>query len=177
MQTFLPYASFAATAAVLDDKRLGKQRVETLQVLQTLLRERLITSDQVTTKFALKTRTKSVPRAQIDWVREPVVTQGWVHHPAVLMWKGYELSLLEYQEATCAEWVARGNKDTCLIKSQVLLEPYMDTLNKSTPEFINDCDVHRSHKSNLIRKDEAFYGAIWKGIPNDLPYKWPVSHV
>src|SRR3954451_3124967 len=36
MQTFLPYAGFTASAEVLDPKRLGKQRVETLQVLRGL---------------------------------------------------------------------------------------------------------------------------------------------
>ena len=39
MQTFLPFADFAASAAVLDDRRLGKQRVETLQVLRALVEE------------------------------------------------------------------------------------------------------------------------------------------
>lgn len=34
MQTFLPYPSFAESAAVLDTARLGKQRVETLQLLR-----------------------------------------------------------------------------------------------------------------------------------------------
>ena len=37
IQTFLPYADFVTTAQVLDTKRLGKQRVETLQILNTLL--------------------------------------------------------------------------------------------------------------------------------------------
>ena len=37
MQTFLPYADFAQTASVLDDKRLGKQRVETLQIMTALV--------------------------------------------------------------------------------------------------------------------------------------------
>ncbi len=36
MQTFLPYRSFERSARVLDPKRLGKQRVETLQILHTL---------------------------------------------------------------------------------------------------------------------------------------------
>ena len=36
MQTFLPYPDFAASAAALDPKRLGKQRVEALQVLRAL---------------------------------------------------------------------------------------------------------------------------------------------
>ncbi|MBG6217158.1 hypothetical protein IWX75_001612 [Arthrobacter sp. CAN_A6] len=37
MQTFLPYADFASSAAVLDQARLGKQRVETLQTLRALV--------------------------------------------------------------------------------------------------------------------------------------------
>jgi hypothetical protein len=36
MQTFLPLPDFAATAAVLDDVRLGKQRVEAYQIVRTL---------------------------------------------------------------------------------------------------------------------------------------------
>ena len=36
MQTFLPVADFAESARLLDSPRLGKQRVETLQVLRAL---------------------------------------------------------------------------------------------------------------------------------------------
>lgn len=36
MQTFLPYQSFGKSASVLDRQRLGKQRVEVLQILNTL---------------------------------------------------------------------------------------------------------------------------------------------
>ena len=36
MQTFLPHADFRRTAEVLDSPRLGKQRVETLQILRAL---------------------------------------------------------------------------------------------------------------------------------------------
>ena len=36
MQTFLPYPDFKMSAACLDDKRLGKQRVECLQILRCL---------------------------------------------------------------------------------------------------------------------------------------------
>lgn len=36
MQTFLPYPSFVESAAVLDYKRLGKQRVEAKQILKAL---------------------------------------------------------------------------------------------------------------------------------------------
>jgi Pyrimidine dimer DNA glycosylase len=37
MQTFLPYPSFTDSAKVLDQKRLGKQRVENLQIMKALL--------------------------------------------------------------------------------------------------------------------------------------------
>lgn len=36
MQTFLPYADFDQSARVLDNKRLGKQRVEAYQILKAL---------------------------------------------------------------------------------------------------------------------------------------------
>lgn len=37
MQTFLPVASFEETAKILDYRRLGKQRVEARQILNTIL--------------------------------------------------------------------------------------------------------------------------------------------
>ena len=37
MQTFLPYRSFESSARVLDRARLGKQRVETLQIMKALV--------------------------------------------------------------------------------------------------------------------------------------------
>jgi len=37
VQTFLPYADFAETAKSLDMKRLGKQRVETMQIMNAIL--------------------------------------------------------------------------------------------------------------------------------------------
>lgn len=36
MQTFLPYKSFIKSLSCLDDKRLGKQRVEAMQILNAL---------------------------------------------------------------------------------------------------------------------------------------------
>jgi hypothetical protein len=37
MQTFLPYADPVLTAKILDNKRLGKQRIETIQIARNLL--------------------------------------------------------------------------------------------------------------------------------------------
>ena len=39
VQTFLPDPDFVATARLLDGRRLGKQRVEALQILRALHRQ------------------------------------------------------------------------------------------------------------------------------------------
>ena len=39
MQTFLPYENFNETASVLDWKRLGKQRVEAMQIVNAIVKQ------------------------------------------------------------------------------------------------------------------------------------------
>lgn len=84
MQTFLPYESFFKSAECLDNKRLGKQRVEACQILKTLLKGP-ITNGKVT---------------------------PWYNHPAVQMWKGYDGSLRRYTNCMIDEWVRRKFKNT-----------------------------------------------------------------
>lgn len=141
MQTFLPYPDFAASAKVLDRQRLGKQRVETLQITRALVQGR-----------------------------------GWIHHPATKMWANHLGALLAYQRAICGEWVGRGYADTCLHKTLaelVGLSP--ESVDPLLPPWFDDEVFHRAHQSNLIRKDPAFYGPQFPGVPDDLPYLWPVS--
>lgn len=141
MQTFLPYRDFEKTAASLDMKRLGKQRVETLQIVKAIL-----------------TPTQ----------------KGWQNHPAVNMWRGYLGSLLDYQVAICYEWVAnRGYKDTCLEKTELLLESA--DLGISDPPWLGNEAVHVSHQSNLVQKDPIFYRTVFPDAPDNLEYVWPVS--
>lgn len=143
MQTFLPYADFAMSARVLDRQRLGKQRVETLQIMNALL----------------------------------VPGYGWANHPAVRMWRGYERALGRYQEAVCAEWVARGYQDSCLAKTRQALaafETAHGARSDADPEWLGRDDVHRSHRSNLKRKWPEFYGPLFEeGLEMDLAYVWP----
>ncbi|MFC0624669.1 MSMEG_6728 family protein [Kribbella deserti] len=144
MQTFVPYADFAASAAVLDDRRLGKQRVETLQILRALV-----------------------------WP-----DYGWKHHPAVGMWRGFTRALVGYGTAVCREWGARGHTDSTL---PTLLEftggevPEQPTLAAAgaLPPWLGEEAVHLSHRSALLRKDPTYYGPIFPGVPDDLPYLWP----
>lgn len=137
MQTFLPYSSFEQTAAVLDRQRLGKQRVEALQILSVLSGE----------------------------------TSAWSKHPAVLMWAGYEDWLISYGEAICESWIELGYKDTCLTKLEnypIFSDPWKE------PPWLGDPDFHRSHQSNLVRKNPNHYRQFFPDVPDDLPYIWPV---
>lgn len=152
MQTFLPYlgkaesayAYYEECAGLLDQKRLGKQRVENLQIMKALL----------------------------------LGGTGWVNHPAVKMWKGYEWSLLMYQSAICKEWIHQFSfKDTCLDKTILLYFKNTDlssTADHSDPPWLYNRAMILSHQSNLIRKDPEYYRKKFKGVPNDLPYIWPV---
>ena len=150
MQSFLPRPDFSATAEVLDPRRLGKQRVETLQILRGLV----------------------------------VPGYGWRHHPAVKMWTGYEEALVRYGLDICAAWVAGGRADTCAatlvrdltagrgvsgVRTQAALREAGEL-----PPWLGDEELHRSHRSALLRKDPNWYGRYFNDPP-DLPYVWPAS--
>jgi hypothetical protein len=147
MQTFVPFADFDESARVLDDRRLGKQRVETLQIMRAL----------------------TIP------------TYGWQNHPVTRMWRGYRAALMDYQEATCAEWVRRGFGDTCLEKTlddlataPADLDAYIgETFER--PPWLADESIMISHRSNLLRKYPEFYAPLFPDVPPDLDYVWPVT--
>ena len=146
MQTFLPYAGFQRTARALDPRRLGKQRVEAFQAL----------------------RGQSVPG------------YGWRHHPVVKMWHGHEEALAAYGVAICREWIRRGHADTVLASIVATLgrEPRTQAELRRAgllPPWLGNAAFHRSHRSALVRKDPAWYGPMFPGVPDDLAYVWPPS--
>lgn len=140
MQTFLPYEDFELSAESLDYRRLGKQRVETWQIIRALNGE----------------------------------TRGWTSHPASRMWRGYEQRLVTYGIVVCKEWIRRGYKDTMLERFERLRDvPTSQRRAEVDPSWLGRPDFHRSHQSNLVRKDPDFYSPIFPGIPADLKYVWP----
>lgn len=144
MQTFLPYPDYEQSAHVLDRQRLGKQRVEVLQILNIL---------------------HEIQGAKM----------GWVNHPAVKMWRGYEPQLCAYGIAVCEEWLARRYNDTCLDKIKQHLEWAISAPFDYPPWFGNEA-FHLSHQSNLLRKDPDHYRKYFGDkVPLDLPYVWPVK--
>lgn len=148
MQTFLPLPGYVASAKVLDNKRLGKQRVECKQILR-----------------ALGMRVGS----------QHIISGGWRHHPAVLMWRGFEYSLCCYAITVCDEWRARGWKDSLLPQFEFVASLLYLSGERGRPPFIGNDAFHASHRSNLLRKDPDFYGKYGWTEPNDLPYVWPIT--
>lgn len=135
MQTFLPYPDFHRSCRCLDDKRLGKQRVEAKTLLNILLG---------------RTRTR-----------------GWAHHPAKLMWQGYENALKIYYNECLKEWMARGFRNRMKFESVRGRVVY--------PPWLGDERFHASHRSNLLRKDPEYYRQFGWREPPDLPYFWPTK--
>lgn len=135
MQTFLPYPSFSESAKCLDYRRLNKQGVECLQILNALVHKK-----------------------------------GWIHHPATLQWRGYENCLVEYSLIMRAEWVNRGYKDSITDKLKSFFNP---NGSMSVPNWLGNENFHKSHRSNLLRKDYAFYSKFGWTEPDNLEYIWP----
>lgn len=99
-------------------------------------------------------------------------SKGWTNHPASKMWHGHEKALCLYGLAMCMEWQARGYQDTLAAK-------FLDTLtslsgDNSPPPWFGNESLHLSHQSNLVRKMPAHYGPQFPGVPDNLPYVWPV---
>lgn len=137
MQTFLPVEDFKQSAMLLDYRRLGKQRVEAMQIYNALC--------NIPTKSGRSYR-------------------GWINHPAVLMWKGYEEALVLYRNAMIEEWILRGYNNT--------MEMYSVGDNVEMPYWLGDDRIHSSHRSNLLKKDFDFYSKYGWKEPLNIEYFW-----
>ena len=140
MQTFLPYADFSLSASVLDYRRLGKQRVEALQIYNALVDNPTLQGNKY---------------------------KGWLNHPAVLMWKGYEEALLLYKNKMIEEW-----RDVRKYNNTMEIVEVPDSI--EMPPWVGDERVHASHRSNLLRKDFEFYSKFGWQEDIDLEYYWAV---
>jgi hypothetical protein len=187
MQTFLPTSptelfplaqqhlgSWALTAeniaVTLDNKRLHKQALESWQILMCLL--------------------------QLDPDGNYRKPKGWVNHPAVKMWRGYEPALVIYIQAMITEWKRRGFKSSLTEKLNITvrfgkgkgllpivsLDSYYTT--EHLPPWMIDKDevklITHSHRMALLNKNYEHYNQFnWPEdsgikIPS-YEYHWPVN--
>ena len=150
MQTFLPFADFKKSAAVLDNKRLLKQLLEGRQIYKILATNQC--------------------------------SGGWVNHPAVRMWRNYDMAFYTYLVAIRDECDKRGikwDKNWSAIE-QLHENNWHRGDNIVMPPWIGDERIHQSHRNNLYRKDPEYYAEFvndgFISCCPDCSYVW-ASHL
>jgi hypothetical protein len=147
VQTFLPYSDFDASARVLDRARLGKQRVETLQVMRALV----------------------VPG--YGWQHHPVVAMWRGYRPALMAYQAATCAAwtdLGFAD-TCLPKTLEALE---LVPSDA--EAYRSG-DFELPPWMGRPEIHRSHRSKLIAKAPEFYRHLFPDDPPGLDYVWPVA--
>ena len=145
MQTFLPFPSFEESAHALDAARLGKQRVETLQILRALI----------------------VPT--YGWQRHPAVGMWRGHVPALT---AYGLAMVDAWDGlghadTVRDQLVEFAPQVAGVPQQALADEGL------LPPWVGDPALHESHRSKLIAKDPERYRPLFPGTPEGLEYVWP----
>jgi hypothetical protein len=121
-------------------------------------------------------------RLEVMWIHKALTggrTRGRIHHPATIMWRGYERALAAYGLACCLEWTVRGYEDNLGVYFAAYLAAYLSatpgrfTAPLEMPLWFGDDRFHASHRSNLLRKNPEHYGQFGWTEPHDLPYYWP----
>lgn len=144
VQTFLPYRSFISSARVLDGKRLWKQRVETMQIMQALRAPH------------------EVSKARVN---HPVVKMWRGYENALMSYQNVIIAeglRRGYTDNVCAIKTA----------AYFMLAPYEERLPR-VPWWLGKKFVHSAHRANLLRKDPVWYGQFgWLELPRD-GYDYP----
>jgi hypothetical protein len=151
MQTFLPYPDFVASARALDQKRLGKQRVETLQVLRGL----------------------TLPT--YGWRHHPAVKM-WAGYEEALVRYGLDLVGVWTATGRADTTAATLTADLAAACGITVIRDQPELARAGElPPWLGDEALHLSHRSALVRKDPAHYQPMFGPVPDDLPYVWPGS--
>lgn len=155
MQTFLLHENHQITARMLDYKRLGKQRLESTQLMDVLLR-----------KAGLLVDGKS----------------GWDNHVAVGYWYrendslNFLPALIQYTDVMIAEWINRGYKntiDTSKWKQIVAENQDKFQLNPNAGLWNEKIDlIIESHRARVLQKDTNYYMAKFLEFDIPVPENW-----
>lgn len=134
----MPYSDYKKCAKVLDKKRLLKQRVEALQIVNIL--EKL--------------------------EKNPDAKVGFMHHPIVKMWKGHIDSLKLYCNTMILESISRKCNNT--MKLYDLPKSNSKPESKIVhPWWISFSHLNYSHQASLLRKDPDHYHKYFYDLPDE----------
>lgn len=149
MQTFLPYADIYKSSQCLDNKRLGKQRVEAWQILNVLTN----------------------PEAKQGWKNHPAVLM-WKGYEHILADYGLACCVEWRARGFVDNMAVRfiNYLDNCFSRFYD-----DDSFSYEYPVWFGVEQFHSSHRSNLLRKLPDHYSKFgWSEGP-DLPYWWPTK--
>lgn len=145
---FIIKPNLLETAKLLDNKRLGKQRVEAKQIIDIL--EELDLTGNITKK-------------------------GWSNHPALKSWIGYTNHLKVYFNIMVREWISRGFKNTmimynidetqyhiidCIFDGKTSYYDNSQFNEFSFPFWISFPPFYMSHQASLCRKNPKHYKSL-----------------
>jgi hypothetical protein len=149
VQTFLPYSDFERTARVLDTKRLGKQRVEVIQVIRAL----------------------TVPG--YGWASHPAALM-WRGHLEALGRYGFTMCEV-WTEGGFGDSCAATIGSDLAADGVTEIRSYAQLVAEGgLPDWLFDPELQRSHQSALVRKNPEHYRKYFPDVPADLEYVWPV---
>ena len=148
MQTFLPFADFAASAEVLDTQRLGKQREEAATLLETL-----VTGKGLWLHSGCAEMWKG---AEISlWKYTVAICNQW------MLRRDRADDTLDRVQDLMMGALRYGKIDV----SQGHTQPW----------WLGKESFHLAHRSALIQKMPAYYRPKFSGmnVPDNLPMVWP----
>jgi hypothetical protein len=150
MQTFTPFSDFEKSLRTLDLKRLGKQRVEVIQIVRAL----------------------TVPG--YAWSSHPAVLM-WQGYEEAL--GRYGLTSCEVWTErgfgdTCAATITADLRSAGIAE----IRSYAELVSADAlPRWLFDDALLLSHRSALLRKDPEHYAPLFPpDTPRNLDYLWPV---
>jgi hypothetical protein len=164
VNTFVLSTNMRESFTLLDNKRLGKQRLEAKQIIELLS----------------------------EYDRTGKLEGGFSKHPACKMWVGHTDALKAYFNLCVREWIRRGFKNTlelydvneddysstpCEFDGTTTV--FMSELNDAEyPLWISFPPLINSHRASLYRKDPVFYAHFRDGLDDyvDRGYLWPEKH-
>lgn len=196
MQTFLPYKNFSKTAECLSTKHLGKQRVEVLQILNTLTGRSTGWSNHPAVRMW-----RGYERALCAYGLEVCAQWRYVRGFKDTCWekiydieRSFDVIVCEKDkdEFEVIQFTSNFNNKsvdeqddfykiadtvtTNLTPGSIVVINSDKTIRPFYPSWLTD-EFCLSHRSNLIRKNPDHYRPLWPDVPDNLPYIWPDSTV
>jgi hypothetical protein len=145
VQTFLPYPDFERSARALDPRRLGKQRVEVLQICNAMHRE------------------------TGGWINHPVTRMWRGYEPALV---AYGLAVTRRWARLGHVDTVHDKLVTHLHGEPERTQRELRALGM-LPPWLGRRDLHRAYRSALVRKDPEQYRPLFPDVADDLEYVWP----